>query len=148
MSILLLQPLEGVFMSLINWSDDLSVGVDEFDSQHKVLIKMINDLSGAMRQGKGKDVINEIINGLITYTKTHFNAEEQCFAKFNYPQTNSHKKEHTEFIQKISEFKDGFDKGSLSLSIEVMSFLSGWLKKHIKGTDQKYTKFLNDSGIK
>lgn len=41
-----------------------------------------------------------------------------------------------------------FENGKISISIDVMKFLSGWLQKHIKGTDQKYTKFFNDNGVK
>jgi hemerythrin-like metal-binding protein len=59
-----------------------------------------------------------------------------------------HKKEHVAFVQKVTEFKDGFEKGKLSVTVEIMHFLSDWLKNHIKGTDRKYSQFFNDKGLK
>jgi hemerythrin len=135
-------------MALINWDDSLSVNVAEIDQQHKRLIGMINELNDAMRMGKGKDVLGKIINSLFTYTATHFKTEEKYFAQFGYPDTENHKKEHTAFVQKVSDFKDGFEKKKLSLTIEVMDFLSDWLKNHIKGTDKKYSQIFNEKGLK
>jgi hemerythrin len=135
-------------MGLIKWDDSLSVNVAKIDQQHQKLILMINDLHGAMKLGKGKDVLGEIVNGLISYTTIHFKTEEDYFIHFGYPQTDSHKKEHIVFVQKVAEFKDGFEKGKLSLSIEVLNFLSDWLQNHIKGTDKKYSQFFNEKGLK
>ena len=135
-------------MALIKWNENLSVGVAEFDKQHQKLVSVINELNDAMKQGKGKDVLGKILNSLISYTATHFKTEEKYFALYRYPETASHKKEHVAFVQKISDFKDDFEKGKLSLTIELMNFLGDWLKKHIKGTDQKYTKYLNEKGLK
>lgn len=135
-------------MPLINWNDSFSVNVAEIDQQHKKLISMINELSDAMKQGKGKDILGKIVNSLLGYTATHFKTEENYFDQFGYPDTDSHKKEHIAFVQKVSDFKDGFEKGSLSLSIEVINFLSDWIQNHIKGTDKKYSPFFNEKGLK
>ena len=135
-------------MALINWNDSLSVDVKEIDLQHRKLIDMINELNDAMKTGKGKDVLRTIVNGLISYTGTHFKKEEQYFEKFGYPDTANHKKEHVAFVKKVTDFQDGFEKGNLPLSVEVMNFLSDWLKNHIKGTDKKYSKFFNEKGLK
>ncbi len=135
-------------MSLIKWDDSYSVKVTEIDQQHQKLVSMINELHDAMRQGRGKDVLGKLINGLISYTAIHFKTEEKYFDQFGYPETDSHKKEHAAFVQKISEFKDGFEKGQQSLSIDVMNFLMDWLLKHIKGVDIQYSQFFNEKGLK
>ena len=135
-------------MALIQWNDDLNVGVLEIDRQHQRLVGMINDLNDAMKQGQGKDVLDKIINGLTNYTKTHFGIEEKYFDQFGYPDANNHKKEHLNFTKKVTEFKAGFDKGKIGLSIEVMNFLSNWLQNHIKRVDKKYGPFFNEKGLK
>ncbi len=138
----------GNTMPLIQWDDSFSVNVAEIDRQHQRLVGMINDLNDAMRHGKGKDVLGKIINDLITYTATHFRTEEKYFDQFGYPEANSHKNEHSEFVKKVSEFKDGFEKCKLGLSIQVMDFLRGWLEKHIKEVDRKFGPFFNENGLK
>jgi hemerythrin len=135
-------------MPLIQWSDSLKVKVAEIDQQHQKLVGMINDLNEAMRQGKGKVVLGKILSGMVTYAASHFRTEEKYFDQFGYPEADSHKKEHGAFTKKVLEFKDGFEKGKLGLSMEVMDFLSDWLQNHIKGVDMKYGPFFNSKGLK
>lgn len=135
-------------MALISWNDSFSVGVIEIDRQHQKMVSMINELNEAMRQGKGKDVLGKIIKGLVDYTRVHFKTEETYFEQLGYPEKESHKKEHADFVQRVTDFKDGYQKGNLGLSIAVMNFLSSWLQNHIKGTDKKYSQFFNEKGLK
>ncbi len=135
-------------MPLIQWNESFSVNVVEIDKQHQKLVGMINDLYDAMHQGKGNDVLGKIIDGLISYAGTHFNTEERYFDQFGYSEANSHKREHSDFTAKVAEFNDGFKAGKLGLSIQVMNFLSDWLRNHIKGVDKKYGPFFNQKGLK
>lgn len=135
-------------MPLIKWSDDLSVEIEIIDLQHQQLIAMINALNDAMRLGKGKDVADKIIEGLVDYTRTHFDTEERYFTKFGYPYTAQHVKEHIEFIQKAAKFQIDFASGKLTLSTDIINFLSDWLREHIQGTDKKYVGFFHKKGLK
>jgi len=134
-------------MTLIKWDDSLSVGVKEIDLQHQKLFSMINELNDAMRQGKSREVMGKILAGLKNYTVTHFGVEERYFDRFGYPEADSHKREHTQFVEKLSEFEKGFQEGRLSVSLELMNFLNKWLRGHIKVVDKKYTNFFHEHGI-
>ncbi|MBI5605035.1 MAG: hemerythrin family protein [Deltaproteobacteria bacterium] len=127
---------------------DGSLGDDCGSRGHQKLVGIINDLNDAMRQGKGKDILGKIVNGLVSYAGTHFATEEKYFDKFRYPEADTHKQEHSDFVKKVSEFKDGFGKGKIGLSITVMNFLSDWLQNHIKSVDKKYGPFFNEKGLK
>jgi hemerythrin len=135
-------------MALIQWNDSLSVGIVEIDRQHQRLVAMINELHDAMRQGKGKDILGKIINGLVTYAGTHFKTEEKYFDQFQYPEATTHKKEHSDFTQKVAEFKGKFDTGQAVLSLEIITFLSNWLQHHINVIDKKYGPFFNQKGLR
>jgi hemerythrin len=135
-------------MALIQWDSSFTVNVAEIDTQHQKLVAMINDLNNAMKQGKGKDILGKIIDELFNYAGSHFATEEKYFDKFGYPAAASHKLEHNNFVKKVSEFKNGFDRGQLALTIEVMNFLKDWLRDHIKGVDKKYGPFFNEKGLK
>jgi len=134
-------------MAMITWDDKYSVGVSEIDAQHKQLISMINRLHDAMLAGKSKEILGGILNGLIDYTGSHFKTEEVFFDKFAYPGTLYHVKEHRDFVSTVTNFKTKYDAGSASFSIELMTFLSDWLKKHISVSDKKYGPFLNAKGV-
>ncbi|MGL1933955.1 MAG: bacteriohemerythrin [Fibrobacterales bacterium] len=133
--------------ALIRWEDSLSVGVDEFDSDHQVLIGMINDLNLAMSEGKSKEVLGKIIDGLIDYTEYHFGNEERNFKKFNFPGAEFHITQHKAFVDKIAAFRDDVAEGRAMVSKDIMAFLKDWLIKHIMGVDRQYTKFFNERGI-
>jgi hemerythrin len=56
-----MQTFKGDCMSLIEWTDNLSVNIDEIDTQHKKLVGFINELHLAMKGRKAKDVLGKII---------------------------------------------------------------------------------------
>lgn len=132
---------------MIQWSSALSVGVREIDGQHQRLVKLINDLDEAMRVGKGKEMLGRIVSELAGYARVHFSTEEKYFDQFGYPEAPEHRQEHRNFIEKVSGFKAEFDAGRLGLTIEIMSFLSDWLKGHILGKDKRYSAFFNEKGL-
>lgn len=134
-------------MSLIKWDDSFSVNIVKIDHEHKKLFSMINELTAAMKAGSSKDVLGKILDGLISYTDSHFQTEEEYFQQVKYPETAAHKKEHAAFVKKVTEFRKEFDAGRATVSVNILQFLSKWLQSHIKGTDRKYSSFLNENGI-
>lgn len=134
-------------MALISWQEKYSVGIREFDKQHQELVRMINQLNEAMKEGKGSDVIGKILNDLSSYVSVHFSTEEKYFLKYNYPDKSSHEKAHRDFIAEVTEFKNQFDKSKTMLSIKVMTFLRKWLLEHIASEDKKYSEFLISRGL-
>jgi hemerythrin-like metal-binding protein len=131
----------------IKWIPALSVNIGAIDEQHQKLITLINDLDAAMAQGKGNDILATILCELTDYTVSHFAYEETLFARHNYPDTFPHMAEHKMFVDQVSRFKKDFEDGKLALSIQIIAFLSEWLRRHIKGTDQRYTAFFNAKGV-
>jgi len=135
-------------MALFNWNESLSVKIDSIDDQHKVLINMINEFYENIRVKSNKELISKLIKEMKEYTQTHFSNEENYFKQFNYPEYESHKKEHVAFVDKVIDIEKRFNDGTLVLSFEITNYLKDWLKEHIQGTDQKYSEFLIKNGIK
>ena len=135
-------------MALIEWTSSLQLGVEEIDNQHRKLVAMINDLNDAMRQGKGKTVLGKTVDGLSAYTATHFKTEEKYFQQFAYADAGPHVTEHDAFARKVADFRMAFAKGKLGLSIDVINFLSDWLKNHIQASDRKYVAHFKANGLK
>ncbi|GAB7021853.1 bacteriohemerythrin [Salidesulfovibrio brasiliensis] len=132
---------------LFEWDDSLSVGVREIDGQHKVLIDLINELNDAMRARRSKAIMMDVVKRLADYAVEHFATEERLFDRYGYPETEAHKEIHRKFVAKVSEFAEQLNSGKASVTMEVMRFLKDWLIGHIKGTDQKYSAFLNEKGV-
>ena len=134
-------------MAIIVWTEDFSVKVKKIDEQHHKLVDFTNELHEAMLKGKSREILNQIINGLVDYTVIHFSTEETLLEKYNYPGLAIQKKEHASFVKKVSEFQDGIKNQKFGLSIEIMTFLSDWRKNHINGSDKNYSAFLNENGV-
>ncbi|MBN2716180.1 MAG: bacteriohemerythrin [Deltaproteobacteria bacterium] len=126
----------------IKWDESWNTNIAVIDQQHRKLLNLVNDLSDAMRVGKSKDVMADVLTVLVNYTKTHFSAEERLMTQAKYDDLAGHKKEHDGFVEKINSYAEKVKAGSSAVSIEMMSFLSSWIIQHIKGTDMKYVPAL------
>ena len=116
--------------------------INSIDNQHKKLVDLMNELNNAMLNGKSKDVISKILDGLVDYTVFYFDFEEKLLENNKYEDIVNHKKIHVNFVNTIKEFKNDFESGNKEMSKEVMDFLKKWLIDHIMGTDRKYTPLL------
>ncbi len=130
-------------MEIIKWVDTYSVGVEEIDNQHKRLVRILNELYNAMSVGKGRDILDKILNELSEYTVKHFYTEEKKMIVHGYPGYSEHKKEHNNFVEKIDDFKYQYAEGNTKITIELVNFLKDWLVNHITTVDKQLGDFLS-----
>ncbi len=135
-------------MTLMTWTDEMSVGVGVLDNDHKKLVGLVNKLHDGMLAGRGKDVVGGILSSLIAYTVEHFKREEQIFAQTGYPDAAAHTAAHQDLTRQVLAVQQKYQSGKPSISLEVMNFLKNWLVNHIQGSDKKYSSHLNSKGIK
>jgi hemerythrin-like metal-binding protein len=138
--------MENLEMAFLNWTPDLSVGIDRIDQQHKKIVALLNELYEAMQAGQGREALGKVLNDLLLYTKTHFAAEEQAMAAHGYPDYEEHRRRHEKMALKVKELHAQFRDGSLTSPIQITNFLKDWLAKHIRETDKKYGPFLAAQG--
>ncbi|MBN1756776.1 MAG: hemerythrin family protein [Chitinispirillaceae bacterium] len=134
-------------MALIEWDNNLSVGIPSLDDQHKQLIALLNQLNDAMKAGKARDIIATVLKEVIDYTSYHFSTEEEYMDKVNFSGTFTHKIEHKKLVEKALSLHRDVEAGKLMVTIEVMNFLQEWVTNHILGTDKKYTAAFSEQGI-
>ena len=128
----------------IQWNSSLATGVAEIDNQHQELIKRINNLLEAMREGKGKETLEKIISFLDEYVIVHFGTEEEYMDQYNYPEYSTHKEEHQSFIVYFNNLKKELaSEGPTSvLVIQTQRKLSEWWENHIALLDKKLGEYL------
>jgi hemerythrin len=133
----------------MEWNDRLSVGIPSIDIEHRRLVGMLNELFDSAQNGKGKETLGKILDGLVTYTATHFANEERYFAQHAYPDSKAHKAEHDALAKSVIDVQKRYRAGaSAALSMEVLNFLKNWLSKHIQGSDKKYAPYLTARGVR
>ena len=135
-------------MALVTWNDSYNVNIKSFDSQHKQLFDLINQLHDSMMVGKGKEVMGDVLKSLLTYTKTHFSDEERLLKMHKYPDFDRQVKEHNNFVQQVTDLQQKHAAGNAAITLTTLNFLRDWLQKHINGEDKKYSSYLNGKGLK
>lgn len=131
-------------MSYVTWSDDLSVGIEEIDNQHKQFIEMINELHLAMKSGKTATTLPQILTKLGDYVVFHFSHEEKIMQSYNFPDYIAHKTIHDKFTKEVKKLFDDLASAKTLLSIDVMKSLKDWLVAHIMGQDKKYSVYIKN----
>lgn len=134
--------------NFVEWSDDLSVGIEEIDAQHKVLVDLVNQMHDAIHRRRGSEVVRDVLEKLADYTRIHFAVEESLMRILGYPDYDGHKELHEQLIAHMVELQHKVDTGKTAIGFELMHFLKVWLTKHIMESDREYGQFFIDAGAK
>ena len=134
-------------MPLFAWAPEFSVSVHRFDSEHKKLIGLINELNDAMAAGRGRTVVAHVLQELADYVRRHFAAEEEAMRRAGYPGLEAHIAEHRKLTEQVTRFYDEFSSNAGASPVDLLFFLRNWLQRHILETDRCYGPALNRAGI-
>lgn len=135
-------------MPLIEWTDEYSVGIDVFDTEHKKLIAIINELHDSFEHGVDRSIAEHALAELIAYTIEHFGHEDSFFDTWNYPDKAAHRVAHQELRQQVLEYRDTvLNRGGIEMSLELITFLRYWLLGHILSEDKKFCRYLIAQGF-
>ncbi len=125
----------------IEWNSSFSVGVETMDRHHQQLAQLINQLAEHTAENRNSEVVTDILDALVRYAEYHFRAEEELLAKANYRELESHRQEHLQFCEIISETCYDAAHGIVGVR-ELFSYLTRWWRNHILHEDMKYKPLL------
>jgi methyl-accepting chemotaxis protein/hemerythrin len=132
-------------LTFLKWTEEYSVGVQAFDSDHKVFVEIINDLHEAIVAGIDGAKLNAALDALAAQ---HVKREEDYFDITGYPNASTHRGVHKVFSEMMANFrKDITPTNKDERAMELLLILKGWLLLHIQGEDKKFGEFLNSKGI-
>ena len=119
------------------WDESLATGSATIDQQHRKLFAQVAMLADAMKQGKGRQEIETLLDFLGQYVVRHFAEEEKLMEATGCPAAAANKQAHAQLLVTYGDLKKRFDVagGGLSLVLEMYDVLSKWLVSHIKGVD-------------
>ncbi len=137
-------------MPKLEWDEIFSTGIERFDNQHKVLFGFLNVLRANTVGKRDKDVVNEVVDSLLSYTMTHFLEEEIVLCRLEFPGYADHKAEHDDFLIAVRDLYIRFKAGkseSRIIAAEIVTVVSEWLQGHILVKDKAYGEFLLQKGF-
>lgn len=131
---------------LMEWSDQLDIGLDEINRQHQTLLHLINELYHLLKHGYGMASIKRVVQGLIDYTANHFTYEEVLFEQIDYAQARDHVDKHKQLVTQVLDFQKRVERGD-DIGDELMQFLKNWLSQHIMREDKAYVDSFKNNNL-
>ena len=139
----------------IVWREQMSVGNDVIDLDHKYLICLMNSVELALKHEDTLELLPVFTHQLVSYTEEHFAREEDIQKKAQYPLAAEHKREHSELIAKlgnltyiVDDFTDKKSKGELDLKEEeemnqkILELARQWILEHVIREDKRMEYYL------
>lgn len=105
------------------WSDNLSVGVEQIAEQHRTLIDLINRLYFEMLSNDADvEIVEEILTELVQYTNVHFGFEERLLFDFGYRDIGTHGKYHDQLRNQLAQLQSKVIEGTVLVKTELLGF--------------------------
>jgi hemerythrin len=123
--------------------EELELGIPELDDQHRGFYAKINELHDAM---KTYDLASAAATAdyLTEYSTVHFATEERLMIESGYPGFSDHLARHEEFKKSLRAWRERLpiNGPSASAVVDLSSWLTSWLRDHIRKVDLEMARFL------
>lgn len=139
-------------MTVIEWNNDLKLGVPAMDTEHRQLLRLTNDFLTAADGHAPFPRLTRIMGELIARTRIHFQAEETLLDRAAYPGLAGHKSAHARLLVEAQRLYERFttldadagadEAAARALTLEAARFLQRWLVDHITAEDRAYRPYI------
>ncbi|HEY0834415.1 MAG TPA: bacteriohemerythrin [Azospirillum sp.] len=123
------------------WGDNLSVGDDDIDNDHMILVGLMNRVHDNVRKGRSQAVTGESVEQLIAYTELHFVHEEQAMRDSAYPQLKEHQAQHEDLLKRVRDLHQRLKSGE-KVNDDLLRLVCDWLCEHIQKYDMRVGQHL------
>jgi hemerythrin len=134
-------------MSLFDWDEKYSVGIQSIDKQHMKIVELIDELIENIRNSREDYIINEVLNDLSEYSNYHFTLEEKLLQKYSYKNEHNHAIKHKEFTKKINSLRIDQNNRVKEVPRQTLDYLENWFHIHELQTDLEFYEYLKNIGV-
>lgn len=128
---------------MIKWKEEYTMGIPLIDEQHKELFKIADKIFELLQDKNFYDKYDnviELIEELKSYTVFHFESEEDYMKSIGYRKYLTHKVDHDDFIEKVSNVDfSKIDENQNAYILEILEFVVKWINDHILEKDKLIT---------
>lgn len=134
-------------MAASSLGDPYVVNVMQIDVQHRMLLKLIDNIHDCVEARVDKIVLKGLLDELAEFTRMHFSSEEQLMKEHGFPGLIEHHKEHRALLQQLNELVMKVSNGKFPTFYSDYDISNDWALIHIADQDNTLGKFLNTKGI-
>jgi len=127
------------------WTDDLKIGIDSIDNQHKSIFDKSNEV---FNLGIESDIydIEKVFTFLMNYATNHFYEEEAVMIECKYDNFLVHRNQHNYFIEEIYKIYQNIINNNICESNlnDLKVLIIEWLANHINFDDRQFIELIKN----
>ena len=125
----------------VDWDDSLTTGIERIDAEHRVLLRLIQELEQADNEGGERARMQGILREIYAYAVFHFVREENLMAASGYPARDRHRGEHQGLLAQYAAILHEYREGRVLVQ-HIVELVHGWFAEHAAGADQRLADYL------
>jgi hemerythrin len=127
---------------LVEWSDELVLGVEKMDATHREFVLQLNALAAA-----GDGAMLAGLDAFIAHTVEHFDQEARWMESMEFPPMHCHKEEHEGVLSIMREVRGMVADGKFELGRVLVRELAPWFTNHAATMDAMLAMFIKAKGF-
>jgi hemerythrin len=133
----------------IQWSADLSIGIEAIDEDHKTFFIMANILLSAIRDNPPEleTITQSAIAILYEYVTGHFLREERAMERSGYPDHERHRALHDAFKGQVLKLAEAYENGDKDAAKRLAELVLHWVRAHIADVDKRYAGIIKPEHV-
>jgi hemerythrin len=137
-----------IMNSGLTWNKALhNIGIASLDEQHRQIVEQVNRIISAIKEDAGSEVMHELMDGLISMARQHFDFEERLMREHGFPGLEGHAMEHLGLLRKLDMFNETLffsDPHRLAL---LQAFITDWAELHLLKGEKDLGEYLTSRGL-
>ncbi len=125
------------YIFTINWNDELILGVEEIDNQHRKLADAVNENYKLYTTPTSENVLIEAMDKLINLFANHFDKEYEILEKYDVSNKEEQLEDHEKILSELCEIRTQESMPVLVKVIFINQILLYYLKEHLLKEDKE-----------
>jgi hemerythrin-like metal-binding protein len=129
-------------MTLLQWQENYSVGINEVDHEHRELIELINSLHAALGTDRAGERVEAFLGEIFADISAHFALEERVMRERRYDALAEHKADHERLLDQLRDMMDAQADGTELDDAAFGEQLGEWFGRHFSTHDARFHRHL------
>jgi hemerythrin len=127
------------------WSQEMAVGNELIDTQHRMLVLLLRKLELAFQNKLEHKIIVGLCLEIKKFTDFHFLSEENVMREIGYPGFDRHAQNHSHLLFELDVWVKKVNQGSESPSA-LLRAVSIWMLGHVANDDIRIAEYIKAAG--
>ena len=116
--------------------EDWMSGFRSLDNDHRLQVDLLLLLREAIAAHRRRSEIDEILEKLVDYSRSHFASEQLLMHLDAYPERDHHARDHEAMLKELEALRASWRTGEGGMPIERIDGLADRLVRHIDTADR------------